>query len=470
MLTAKRRRLLTRQLLRDPWCVAAWKAAAYDSANALLFDLGPKGNHPLLLGAGANAPLHLPWTGRTHMWFPGAGLGTNYLWLADAAALKILGDIDIIVCVVLPDYTPGTTQTLMGKWAGAGARSYALNLNTDGTLQIIISVDGTASISGGQASAATGVTDGTGTWLRGTMDADDGAGNRVAKFYKSSDSPATALGSISWTQIGTTQTTVGTTTIFDGTAIVAVGAHTNGTAGLHEGSYHRAAIRDGYDGAGTVQLDIDFNDAVGSPSTFTERSANAATVTITRSATGRKSAVVDQTMALFGTDDYCECADNDLLDFGPTDPFSAVMFLRRHGSSAVQTFIAKKTGIGAEVGWWVRSGSGDGRDFVSNIADGTASVGAGAVGASFVGVLGCIAMVRNVNADVLQSTLKLAPGTAAADTTTTTLANSEVVRIARLSGAGTNYGDFEFFGAAVFREVLTNQDLSRFAIEQRWAA
>ncbi|MCH7637547.1 MAG: hypothetical protein IIA12_07775 [Proteobacteria bacterium] len=75
-----------------------------------------------------------------------------------------------------------------------------------------------------------------------------------------------------------------------------------------------AAATVGTPAAGTtVVFDADFTDrgVVTEPfATFIEKSSNAATVTINRSATGRKSTVVDVPMFLLGTDDYLEIPDD----------------------------------------------------------------------------------------------------------------------------------------------------------------
>jgi hypothetical protein len=66
-----------------------------------------------------------------------------------------------------------------------------------------------------------------------------------------------------------------------------------------------------------------------------------------------------------------------------------------------------------------------------------------------------------VVADTITTFLDATGGTPVTDTTTATLANSEVMRIGRLSGAGTSYGEFSFLGAAVFKgEALSAADLA----------
>jgi len=51
-------------------------------------------------------------------------------------------------------------------------------------------------------------------------------------------------------------------------------------------------------------------------------------------------------------------------------------------------------------------------------------------------------------------------GTEVTDTTTGSLSNAEVLRIARLAGAGTEYADMELLAVAVFRRVLSAAEIS----------
>ena len=44
-----------------------------------------------------------------------------------------------------------------------------------------------------------------------------------------------------------------------------------------------------------------------------------------------------------------------------------------------------------------------------------------------------------------------------------TLSNTEVLRVGRLSGAGTEYADVEIIAVAVFRSALTSTELGQIA-------
>ena len=190
----------------------------------------------------------------------------------DAAALDITGDIDVRVRYAADDHTPSPKQQLLSKMGGAGARSWSLNVETNGKFWFQWSANGTALISV-LSSAASGVTDGAITWARATLDVDDGAGGYEVKFYLSDNGT-------DWTQLGTTSVGGTTTSIFSGAAPVEVGSYANGSAPFAGGMYN-AEIRSGIDG--TVVYDADFTDLTAGEvvaTSFTEDSANAFTVDI----------------------------------------------------------------------------------------------------------------------------------------------------------------------------------------------
>lgn len=466
-LTARRRNMLlaTRGLRADPACVAYWRADHYSAALDALEDLGPHRKFHLVFGATTNAPLRLVNTGRKYLYLPGSG--TNYCHCPDSVPLSFSGDLDLMVNVELADYTPGATHTLLAKFAGAGTRSYALNLNTNGTLQLILCTDGTNSFDGGLATAATGVTDGTQVWLRGTLDADDGAGNRVAKFYKSTDPPDTPRGSIQWTQIGTTVTTVGAVTLFDGNALFTVGAHTNGTSGLVAGKVFRAIAADGYDGAGTIQADINFGLANAAPSTFTEQSANAATVTIVRSGTGRKSTVVDQTLLLLGQDDYLAVADTPEFDFA--GPFTIALACRHHDTpSFVETYFNKRNIATNESAGYTLSQAAGSVLLTGRISDGTNTTTDTVSSAAGYALTGLMVLRRNVNAVTVEVDHRTTFAAGTADTNTASIANALAFEVGRNSTP--NYAHVEVLGGAAFNRYLTTPEVRRLAYEFGCAA
>jgi hypothetical protein len=152
---------------------------------------------------------------------------------------------------------------------------YVVGGGSPGRLTFSTSTSGTDASLVTAASDATGLDDGSTKWVRVTLDVNDGAGNRVHKFYLSDDGT-------SWTQLGATITTAGTTSIADTTAGLEVAGAQTGNAVLN-GKVHRVIIQNAFDtvdNTTNVVFDADFEAAPVNALSFTESSTNAATVSI----------------------------------------------------------------------------------------------------------------------------------------------------------------------------------------------
>jgi hypothetical protein len=408
-----------------------------------------------------NEPLALAHSGTNYLYVP--GVSGNYASVPDSAALDITGDIDIKARVALDDWTPSALIAVAGKWNNTGnQKSWVLTVQTDGTLILFFTTDGATALPF-TSTAATGLTDGSIKWVRATVDVDNGAGSRVCKFYLSDDGTT-------WTQLGTTVTTAGTITFFSGTANVEIGTTTSGTANLAALKAYRVIIQNAYDTANNtsnVVLDADFTTGItsGGQTSFTESSSNAATVTINRSTSGRKSVAVVRPVWLLGTDDFFEVADNDLLDFGATDSFTVVAIYRNWSTTATQhTYVSKKQDTLASTVGWMLYGNPGLPNATAMISDGTNrpyvdGVTAGAAGTAVMSVA-----IRNTETDqVIAYTRVGSAATTGTDTTTTSIANNLAMRIGRRAGSGTNYADVELLAAMVFRRALSAAELSAIA-------
>lgn len=203
----------------------------------------------------------------------GAGLrliGSGYASTPDAAALDIVGDIDVRAHVVLEDWTPAGNSALVGKWTPSGnQRSYLLEVTTSGLLRFAWSNDGTATLQADSTVAPT-VSDGDDLWVRATLDVDNGAAGRTVTFYTSTDGS-------SWAQLGSPVTTAGVTSIFASTAVLEVGSHSVGTADLLTGLVASAEVRSGI--AGAVVADPDFDLEVAGTTSFVDDSGLTWTLT-----------------------------------------------------------------------------------------------------------------------------------------------------------------------------------------------
>jgi hypothetical protein len=177
-------------------------------------------------------------------WMYLPGVSGNYASTPDTAAVSITGDIDIRVQVALDDWTPAAATSLVSKYDAAGnQQSYLFQVLATGNLALYSSLNGSAS-SLSNSGAATGVADGTIKWLRATRASATGAVN----FYTSDDGST-------WTQLGTQQTSTAGS-LFDGTALLQIGAfNAGGTSDFLKGRVYRAQLYNGINGT----LVADFN-------------------------------------------------------------------------------------------------------------------------------------------------------------------------------------------------------------------
>jgi hypothetical protein len=397
--------------------------------------------------ADSNDPRYLDWDGENYVYLP--GVASNFLSVPDEAALDITGDIDIRAQVALDDWTPSATQLILSKLNNTGdQRSYTVNIRTSGVVRLSWSTDGAGTVNADSTVAPT-VADGAALWVRATLDVDNGASGYDVKFFTSSDG-------VTWTQLGTTVTGVGVTSIFASTTAVRLGQDFGST--VMAGKVHRAQILNGI--GGTPVLDVDCSQiGAGSATSFTALTGQ--TVTVNRSTSGRKAVAVTHPVWLLGTDDYLEVADNGLIDFGATDSFTALVVHRPWGTQGTNdTLIAKKANTtNTTAGWSLSGGSSTALQGQGQVGDGSAGITA-VSGSRTAGAVSLVAAVRNVATDDVIVYLNGTAGSAVTDTTTATLANAEVMRVGRLSGAGTEYADMEFVAGALWRRALTSSELT----------
>lgn len=365
-------------------------------------------------GVDTNDPLLLTHTGTNYLYLPGSA--NDNATAPDSAAISPSTEIELLIRVKLASYS--ANQVLIMKTAGTSDFQWDIN---GGLIRFVWWNSGgglsAPSVSGGSLVA------GTDYWLRVT------ANSTETKFFQAAGSSTIPS---SWTQIGATQ--AGITTIRDAATAISVGTSS-------AGEIYRAILRTTIGGAN--QFDADFT-ANTNQSSFTESSSNAATVTINRSSAGRKSVMVTRPVWLFGTDDYMEIADNALLDMGATDPFTVLVVGRAWGTQGTNdTLVAKKADVtNTTAGYLLANHGTTALQLQADIGDGTNGIEATSASRT-AGDRKVWAMVRSVASDNLTTYINTTAGTSVTDTTTATLANAEVLRIGRLSGAGTEYADVE---------------------------
>lgn len=208
------------------------------------------------------------------------GVSGNYASAPDAAPLDITGDISLMACAN-PDWTPASTSNRLIAKNNVGTQcSYWFGVATTGIPFLAWSPDGTvgAALSRSATTAVPFADLATG-WLAATLDVDNGAAGHDVKFYTSTDGS-------SWSQLGSTVTTAGTTSIHSGSAVLEMGTSSTGTLSLHAMTMFRSqvwtGVRDFVAGTGgTLAFDADFTAQATGTTSFTESSSNAATVTVT---------------------------------------------------------------------------------------------------------------------------------------------------------------------------------------------
>lgn len=191
------------------------------------------------------------------------------------AANTTTGDLDVRVRVKL-NTQPVIAGSLCAKYNAAGSRSWRFEITAAGNLYLGWSADGTNEIAVATTGGVlTGSVVNQATWLRATLDVDNGSGSRVIKFWWSIDNAT-------WTQLGTTATTAGTTSVFDSTVGSANASYTfNGRGGAiaHAADWYAMQVYDTIDGTRPV-VDLDMAQFAGTVggSTFPDWAGNVWTV------------------------------------------------------------------------------------------------------------------------------------------------------------------------------------------------
>ena len=378
------------------------------------------------------------------------GLSGNYLNTPDAAALDVTGDIDLRIRLAMEDWTPASTMDLITKQNTGGSRSYRLRIAASSKPILSWSENGSTEKTESSDTNLT-VSDGDILWIRVTLDVDNGDTDAEAKFYTADGALANPSAS-DFTQLGATQLVGATTSIFASSSEVEVGAANLGTVGPLAADVLRAQIFDGIDG--TLVFDCDLRDATEPFATFTERSSNAATITINRASSGRLASVIDRAQMLYTTDDYHEIADDAALDFATGDDFTLMAMFRTNTVAAGEdVLIAKKDNLTTSTGYALLRSTATGKGLIGDSsADDDDTVATVAIH-----TLHTVAMVRDAAGDNdIEAFLDgVASGSATTDSTTLTLANALPVRIGATSNTAANFFEGVIGAVAIWDSVLT---------------
>lgn len=140
----------------------------------------------------------------------GAKSTSMRLEIDDSAATSITGDIDVRVKLDFHGNALTSSGDICGKMATAPNRSWRITTgSTSGKITFVWSTDGTTDITKSSSVVVPSAVYNNGpVWIRVTLDVDNGASGNDLKFYYGTDNA-------NWTQIGTTVTTAGVTSIAD---------------------------------------------------------------------------------------------------------------------------------------------------------------------------------------------------------------------------------------------------------------
>jgi hypothetical protein len=199
-----------------------------------------------------------------------AGLAGNYARTPDSAALDITGDLDIRM--KMRPAVAWNVNSLIGVTKNGAYGFWHTFSNINGQLTLNWREGGVTRVANSTVavSANLGTAASTG-WVRATLDVDNGASGRDITFFTSTDGT-------NWTQLGTTVTQAGVTSVDVSANEVRFG-NVDGFGGFNgNGQLFRAQVLDGI--GGTTVLDAEFEAAPVDALAFTESSANTAPVTL----------------------------------------------------------------------------------------------------------------------------------------------------------------------------------------------
>lgn len=202
-----------------------------------------------------------------------SGTGSRYAQFVTASptslqytAAHVTTDIDVRLKLSLTDWTPSGAPAVISRWVSTGnQRSWFLQVTATGALSLNWTADG---LSGGSlitktSTAIVPFADGDTGWIRCTLDVDNGASGNDVKFYTSTDG-------VTWTQLGTTVTTAGVTSMFASTGPYQMGSFSEGFSNPMNGKIYWAEVRNGLaSGQSLVPPLVDGWEVVGGESTVT---------------------------------------------------------------------------------------------------------------------------------------------------------------------------------------------------------
>ncbi|MFD5874008.1 hypothetical protein [Streptomyces sp. NPDC060322] len=195
---------------------------------------------------GRNTPLRVSVPG-PESYLQLAGTTTSYARTPDAAALDIVGDIDLRVEATV-DWHAQATRPLIGKYtSGTNQRSYMLRLQS-GVLALWWSTDGGPSTTFFASQPLPALP--RRAAVRATLDVNNGAGGFTATIYWAESLAGP------WAQIGSPLIVAGVTSIYSGSAPLEIAPPSVNSSTSLPGRVHRAEVRSGINGTVVAAPDV----------------------------------------------------------------------------------------------------------------------------------------------------------------------------------------------------------------------
>lgn len=408
------------------------------------------------LVANSNDPKWLGPEASGYVWLPENY--TNFLNCPAGAELQVTGNLDLRARVALDVSPPASQAPIISRYASPNL-AYQLSLESNGRISLRWSADGTAGFYQ-QSSVGHGTPAGMPKWYRATLNVNNGSSQSEVKFFTSDDG-------VAWTQLGTTITVAGTTSVYAAAGAVCQSINVGGRL-------YRLQVLDGIDG--TAVLDIDC-DAITSGSATTITALTGQTISIGRSSSGRKSVAMParrnggRACMLLGSDDFLEVQDaqqHGLLNFYGADSFTVLAVVRQWATpTAISCILTKATETGPTMFGYLIASETTGAFRLGQFGDGVNRVRLD-TGNRSLGTLLSLAAVRSTFSDRASAYVNgaLAAGPVS-DTSAGSLATTQPLRIGQLVLGGTT-GNFEFTAAAIWRRALTTREITVLANSGIW--
>lgn len=156
-------------------------------------------------------------------------------------AAQPTGDIDVAVWCKPTSWTSGAIQTFVSRYGNPGSRAFTFRINSTGLLILDWTTDGSTNQSSPFSTAAVPFSAGSAGWVRAQLDIDNGSGQHTIKYF-------TSANGTTWTQLGSTITRSGTTSVFASTYRYEIGSRGGAVEPANGARFYEVYVRNGIDG------------------------------------------------------------------------------------------------------------------------------------------------------------------------------------------------------------------------------